>query len=81
MYVCIVEEVRNYSMNLLKIFMSLLLVSRFVRSSDDIYIYIYIYIYNIYIYIYNTMTSQMQYLKYLFMVVQRTKKQQLCKKN
>ena len=30
-----VEEVKNYSMNLLKIFMSLLLVLRFVQSSDD----------------------------------------------
>ena len=34
LYIYIVEEVKNYSMNLLKIFMSLLLVSRFVRSSD-----------------------------------------------
>ena len=31
----IVEEVKNYPINLLKIFTSLLLVSRFVRSSDD----------------------------------------------
>ena len=31
----IVEEVKSYSMNLLKVFMSLLLVLRFVQSSDD----------------------------------------------
>ena len=31
----IVKEVKNYSMNLLKIFMSSLLVSCFMRSSDD----------------------------------------------
>ena len=31
----VIEEVKYYSMNLLKIFMSLLLVSCFVRSSDD----------------------------------------------
>ena len=31
----IVEEVKNYSINLLKTFMLLLLVSRFLRSSDD----------------------------------------------
>ena len=31
----IVGEVKNYSMKLLKIFMSLQLVSHFVRSADD----------------------------------------------
>ena len=33
-------EVKSYSINLLKIFMSLLLVSRFVQSSDDNYIHV-----------------------------------------